>query len=142
MSARRPTVRSLVVPAGAFSPASEDLAFTNQGYALYLDLGYGSLMAPLIFEQPEVTIKRITLYSEDGSWMAAVCVSLMRTNPRERNEVMMGQVCSSQGWEVVSTTAIGPGRITGDFGAYLKLTLGGTYADSLRFFAVRIVYSY
>ena len=144
----RATTRTITIPGGAFIPTNDDLGWQNDGYQVVVvgPSTSGSFTAPLFFEAPEVTIKRMTLFAYDNGG-GAVCVGLYRTKPGIGDDQEMGEVCSTGDTNGVrSFTARAADlsylRLTGLHGPYLGLYVPGTYSNGYSFYGVRITYSY
>ena len=136
--------RTITIPAGAFSAATDNIDFINYGSELWTQSGGGNFVAPLFFEAPRVTIKKITLYGYDNGG-SNICLILYRTTPTSGGQQIMGEACSTGASSTYSReftlTALTPRVITGGYGPYLMLNLPGS-SVSYAFFGVRITYTY
>lgn len=141
----RVTNRTITIPAGAFSPNSDSQDFVNDGSQLWTTSGHGYFTAPLFFEAPVVTVKKITLYAYDNNSSSEVCVALFRTTPTTGSQQTIGGVCSSGASttnpQVFTQTSLTHRRVTGAYGPYLWVSLPGSYSDGYRFYGVKITYS-
>ena len=92
----RTTVASIMVPAAAFVPDSEDWDYTG-GWYLAAPATGGSFSAPVTFPVGQVNIRRITLYAYDnsGSLLMDVCVFLYRATPSAATQVTVGSLCTT-----------------------------------------------
>lgn len=138
----RATTASIMIPAAAFIPASDDSDYINNGRVLFLGAGTATFTAPVSFPAPVVSIKRITLYAYDND-AGQVCASLYRSRPLEATEDYAGGICTGNSAaepQTVYTTAINPKQVnTTLHGPYLWVTL---FDPTVRFFAVKVTYSY
>jgi len=91
----RLTTRTITIPAAAFNPVNNTTDFGSNGDELWTFTGGGNFTAPLFFEAPEVTIRKITLFAWDHSSGDNICVGLFRTTPATADEQNMGFVCST-----------------------------------------------
>jgi len=136
--------RTITIPAGAFSAASDNSDFINYGSELETESGGGNFVAPLFFEAPKVTIKKITLYAYDNGG-SDVCLILYRTTPTSGGQQIMGEACSTGASTTLpgefTMTTLNPRLITGGYGPYLMLNLPGPSA-SYAFYGVKITYTY
>lgn len=140
---RATVTRTITVPAGGFGTIDEAQDFLNEGNVLYMQVGSGYFTAPLFFEAPVVTVKRVTLYAYD-SGTADICVTLVRTTPPNHGHQHMGKACSSGSSDsdgAFPESDLTYRRITGAYGPYLWLYLPGTYGD-YRFYGAKITYTY
>jgi hypothetical protein len=140
----RVTTRTISIPVAAFNPTTGGLDFTSQGYGLWLNAGSGTFVAPLFFEAPVVTIKRITFYGWDNS-TSDMCLSLYREAPATSANELMGQVCSTgamAGDRTFTLSALFPRRIpSGTYGGYLEIHLPGSSASYV-FSGAKITYTF
>ncbi len=140
----RLTTRTITIPAGAFSAASDNIDFVNYGSELSTESGGGNFVAPLFFEAPQVTVKKITLYAYDNGG-SDICLILYRTTPASGGQQIMGAACSTGASTTLprefTMTTLNPKLITGGYGPYVMLSLPGPNAG-YAFFAVKITYTY
>jgi hypothetical protein len=138
----RTTAAAVMIPAGAFLAASGSLDYLGDG-AVVITHNDGTLVAPLSFPVPVVSIRRITLYVLDESADNDACLYLFRGDPAAGTTLRLGEVCTTgadptdpQAW---TTTDIGPRQVnTAARGAYLSLTL----KDGVKVYGVKINYTY
>jgi hypothetical protein len=88
----------------------------------------GTLVAPLWFPVPVVSIRRITLYAFDAGADNDACLYLFRGDPAAGTTLRLGEVCTSGGQstdpQAWTTTDIGPRQVnTAIRGVYLTLSL-------------------
>jgi hypothetical protein len=142
----RLTTRTITVPAAAFNPVNSTTDFGSNGDELWTFSGGGQFTAPLFFEAPAVTIRRITLFVWDNSSGEDICVGLFRTTPASADEQNMGFVCSTGASTtdpaVFTQRTFTSRRVTGAYGPYLFLWLPGSLSQGYRFYGVRITYAY
>jgi hypothetical protein len=142
----RTTVRTVTIPAAAFTPVDDDVGYENLGYQMTV-VGPSvaeSFIAPLYFEAPVVRIKKIVLFAYDNGG-GNVCVYLSRSTPNDGYRQDLGEVCStgaSTGVRTFAQQTFSSRRITSYHGPYLELYIPGVYSSGYQFYAVRIVYSY
>jgi hypothetical protein len=138
----RTVTASIMVPAAAFIPTSDNVDYSNAS-ALDLDTGTGGFTALLSFPVAEVNIKRITLYAHDENSAARVCVSLRRSRPADGLAPEVGRVCTVDSADLPQsafTTAISPRQVDTAFhGPFLWVSLSG---PGVWFYGVKITYSY
>jgi len=138
--APRATTGSIMIPAAAFTPSSNDWEYDNSGLDLITSTG-GNFLAPLSFPVPVVNIRRIILYALDNTG-AAVCLTLYRSSPATDHEVLASWTCTTDSTDdpqVVSTTAINPKAVnTAVQAPYLWVNLGPGHA----LYGVKVIYSY
>jgi hypothetical protein len=138
----RITTQSIMIPASAFIPTTDDWDFGNSGYGLYVASGTGNFVAPLSFPVPVVNIKKITLYAFDNDASSSVCLSLYRAMPAVASEDYAGQVCTTEASapQYASTTVISPRRVnTAVQAAYLWVEISG---PGLWLYGVKVTFSY
>jgi hypothetical protein len=138
------TLRSVTIPAAAFSPTQESWDFSNPGFQLTLHGGSGGFVAPLYFPVSPVTIRKVTLYAYDNHTTYDVCVTLYRSKPATATEDEMVQVCSDGSSATrpreFSDGTFSPRRVLMRHGPYLQLTIpAAVYLD---FYGVKITYGY
>ena len=145
----RLTTASIMIPASAFHPTSDDVDYKNEAYlkANSATGVNGYFQAPLVFPVPVVNIKRITLYAYDRISNGQACLQLRRSRPPLHETLTAGQVCTgstSSGAVTVFTTDISPRRVdTANAAAYLWVSVTGTGAtDDVAVRGVRVTYSY
>lgn len=134
----RTVAASIMIPAAAFTPSSDNRDYDNYGDNLLLNTGTGGFIAALSFPVPVVEIRRITLYAQRG-----ICVHLFRSRPAAAVADHAGMVCtadSTAASQTVFTTAISPRQVDTAFhGPYLLVSLSG---PGVYFYGVKINYSY
>lgn len=140
----RTTTVSLVIPAAAFTPVNENIAYDNDGLDLTVDgAGGGTFVFALAFPVQIVTIQKLTLYARDNDGAQDAAVSLWRTYPAGATETMLGSVqtsLASSALQTRATTAISPRKVdTALHGAYLWLWLPG---PNVTFYGVKIAFGY
>jgi hypothetical protein len=142
----RLTTRTITVPAAAFNPVNNTTNFGTNGDELWTFTGGGNFTAPLFFEAPAVTIRKITLFAWDNGSGGDICVGLYRTTPASADEQEMGLVCSAGASTtdpaVFTQKTLTIRKITGGYGPYLFLWLPGSLSSGYQFYGVRITYSY
>ncbi|MFH1329899.1 MAG: hypothetical protein ABIJ48_04510 [Actinomycetota bacterium] len=135
----RTIVANLMIPAGAFSPATDDVDFSNYGTRVRTITGSGTFVAPITFPVPEVRIRRITLYALDIP-AQAVAVELYRTSPATGSYVISGAVIGTGGFGASTTTDIAPRLVkTAIHGAHLELYLSDPAAEA---YGIKVTYAY
>ena len=138
----RTVTASIMVPAAAFNPNTDDWDYINQGFNIAMNDGSGNFTAPLSFPVGVVNIKRITLYAYD-SGAEKVCATLYRSRPPAGDEGLTGTVCTADSAadpQTAYTTAISPRQVNTAFhGPYLRVYLS---SPSVYFYGVKITYSY
>ena len=138
----RVTTRSIMIPAAAFIPTTDNFDYLNTGFGLEMTSGTANFTAPLSFPVPVVNIKRITLYAFDDDASNQVCVTLYRARPADASEDHTGQVCTTNASapQYASTTVISPRRLsTAVQAAYLWVNISG---PGVVLYGVKITYSY
>ena len=138
----RLTTASIMIPAAAFIPTTDDWDYSNNGYGVDLASGSGNFTAPLSFPVPVVNIKKITLYAYDNDVANVVLRHLVPGQAGRRIGRRAGQVCTLDGSapQYASTTVISPRRVTTAFqGAYLWVGISG---PDLWLYGVKVKYSY
>ena len=138
----RLTTKTIMVPAAAFIPTTDNSDYGNEGLALWVGSSYGNFTAPLSFPVPVVNIKKITLYALDDNAGAGICATLYRARPADASDDSAGQVCTTNASAPQSpyTTTISPRRVnTGLQGPYLWVNISG---PSVWLYGVKVTYSY
>jgi hypothetical protein len=135
--------RTMTVPAAAFGPMDDNTDFFNNSVSILTVSGSGEFVAPVFFEAPEVTVRKITLYAYDGGG-ANACVKLLRIPPAASDGTLMGEACSTGaafGVRAFAQTSLNPRRVAAGQGAALWLSLPGD-GTGWAFYGVRITYTY
>ena len=139
----RVTTSSIMIPAGAFVPTTDDWDYFHPGSSLALHGGYGNFTAPVWFPVQVVNIKRITVYAYDDDVAASVCVILLRARPAQGVEDSVGNVCTVDGGSnpaALYTTVIESRRVNTALQApYLWASFDG---PGVELYGVKITYSY
>jgi hypothetical protein len=140
----RLTTASIMIPAAAFIPTTDNFDYNNDGYGLQVTLGSGGFIAPLSFPVPVVNIKKITLYAYDNDSLSQVCVKLYRARPADADrDSTGGSLCTSDvavAPQAPYKTTINPRRVTAaSQGAYLWVDLS---SPTVTLYGVKINYSY
>ena len=139
----RTVTASVMIPATAFIPNSDDVDYFISGLVLRTPTGNGNFTAPLSFPVPVVSIKRITLYAYDNDADGLVGVALGRARPADGalNEAAnFHSIDSPANPQTIYTTAISPRQINTAFhGAHLWVFLAGPNG---RFYGVKVTYTY
>jgi hypothetical protein len=156
----RVTTRTVTIPAAAFQPSYGQIPYySNWGHKL--TTGNAELfVAPLSFEAPVVYVKRITLVAYDNLpddistsiyfpginqafHHGTTCAFVERATPMSDSFEFMGGVCSDGMGTLVrefTQRTFDVRRITGAYGPYLLLWVGGSF--DISFNAVKITYTY
>ena len=135
--------RTVTVPAAAFGPMDDNTDFFNNSVSILTVSGSGEFVAPVFFEAPEVTVRKITLYAYDGGG-ANVCVKLLRIPPAASDGTLMGEACSTGaafGVRSFTQATLNPRRVAAGQGAALWLSLPGDGTGWV-FYGAKITYSY
>jgi len=135
--------RTITIPAEAFKPTSDDLDFTDLFGQLTLNSGSGSFVAPLFFEAPEVTIRKITLFPWDNGG-SDISLLLYRGIPAGP-DYLLGGVQSSGGQCLAANLHREGLHLPEDHRRPRPLPvalLPGTSSDSYGFYGARITYTY
>jgi hypothetical protein len=148
----RVTTRTITIPPAAFQPSLGD-RWLNQGYTL--DTHPAETLSPagpaqvfqaaLSFEEPAVTIRKITLIAYDSNEPGFIGLRLWRVNPLADDQDLMGEVVSTGTGTLVRSftlTDLPIRRITGAHGPYLELWIADYSETGLSFKGARITYSY
>jgi len=139
----RVTTTSVMIPAGAFIPTTDDWDYFHPGSSVALNDGHGNFTAPVWFPVPVVNIKRITVYAYDNEAAARVCVILLRARPAAGVEDSVGEVCtvdSASDPAALYTTALDSRQVnTALQGPYLWASFDG---PGVELYGVKITYSY
>jgi len=139
----RLTTASIMIPAAAFIPTTDNWDYSTGGNYLAVSGGNSGFSAPVSFPVPVVSIKKITLYAYDNTNLSAVCASPYRANPAAATQVLQGIICTSGAStldpQVLITTAISPRRVnTAIHGAQLWVDLG----PGTKFYGVKVTYTH
>lgn len=147
VAARTTITRTLTIPAAAFTPTGPILDWFNSGMGVGVrspsDLP-AVFVAPVYFEAPLVTVRKMTLYGWDNNEEADMCLSLQRNVLPTGVPQTMGEVCSNGADLQVrsfATDVFDARRVTGNHGAYVILILN-SYHPSDFFADAQIVYTY
>lgn len=136
---------TVVIPAAAFRPSNDSVDYSGGGDELVTDSGSGSFFAPVYFQAPSVTIKKVTFYAVDAG-SGNLVLGLYRTQPAvEHSTTQLGEVYttgSSWGMQVITLSDLTDRRITGAYGAVLAVYLPGTYPNGYKFLGAKVTYSY
>jgi hypothetical protein len=136
---------TVVVPAAAFRPTNDSVDYSGGGDELATDSGSGSFVAPVYFQAPSVTIKKVTFYAVDAG-SGNLILGLYRTQPAvEHSTIQLGEVYttgSSWTMQAVTLSELGERRITGAYGAVLAVYLPGTYPNGYKFLGAKVTYTY
>lgn len=135
---------TVVVPAGAFTPADDSVDYSRGPGQLQTDSGSGTFAAPVFFEAPTVTIKKVTFYAVDAG-SGSLMLGLYRTQPAEDRTIQLGEVYTTgSSWEMQTVTLsdLSERRITGAYGATLNVYLPGTYPNGYKFIGAKVTYTY
>ena len=142
---RLTVTRTVTIPPAAFRPTKDDWDFSNGGAGLALDsIGTAFFTAPLHFEAPVVTIRKITLFALDNGPNSIIAV-LYRTTPVDGLLQNMGAVTSVGSDDSVRSfteRGLTLRRVTGAYGPFLLLQLPGSYSAGYLFHGVRVTYAY
>lgn len=136
------TTVQVVITAAAFTPASNDVQYHNNGSDLRAEGALG-FYAPIWFSARSVRIEEMTLVAYDPTPDAQLCVSLELRRPFADDETRAGQICTGTGPvmpQIRTLTDLDPRDVdTATEGAYLY-----AYFDGSDVFlgAVQITYSY
>lgn len=140
----RATIRTVTIPASAFTPMSDIIPYSRGAGYLETRSGSGTFLAPVFFEAPVVTIRKVVLHVIDAG-PGSIIMDLYRTQPAEQKTVLLGEVVSagsSVAMQVVTLSNLTERRISGAFGATLSISLPGPYTDGYRFLGAKVTYSY
>ncbi len=141
----RLTVASIMIPAAAFIPTSGSWSYSQTDSYLTAN-NTADFTAPLTFPVQEVTIRRITLYAYENTADGSVCVRMFRASPRTASSLTLGSACtvnSTTNPQAATTTAISPRRVnTAVQGPDLWVSIPGSQFSTVRFYGVKVTYSY
>ncbi|MCU0280940.1 MAG: hypothetical protein MUE66_03735 [Acidimicrobiia bacterium] len=141
---------TVVVPAAAFTPASDDLEYRKTAGHLALNTQSfwyePNFYAPVYFEASTVTIKKVTFYATDdcGDSWCELEFSLWRVNPTTNVAEEMGSMRTrgrTRDIREFVLSDLSPRKITGAWGAVLGLQLY-SILDGASFKGAKVTYSY
>src|SRR5512137_1706695 len=90
----RATTRTVTIPASAFNPMSDIIAYSRGASYLETRSGSGLFLAPIFFEAPTVTIKKVVFYAID-SGIAYLVMDVYRTQPGAQENLLLGETTTS-----------------------------------------------
>jgi len=138
------TIGEIMIPAAAFSPNADSVAYWNFGDRLLTwSTGAGhTYHAPLWFPESEVTIRKITLIARDDTTGGQVCIRLFRAEPLTASSDNLRGLCTADNSDIPQTVShkeANLGRFnTARHAPYLRLSVEpGTV-----FYAVQVRYTY
>ena len=138
------TIRTVTIPASAFTPMSDIISYSRgAGYVETRSLS-GTFLAPVFFEAPAVTIRKVVFYAIDAG-SGSITLDLLRTQLAEHKTVLLGRAVttgSSLVMQVVTLSNLAERRISGAYGATLSIYLPGPFTDGYRFLGAKVTYSY
>jgi hypothetical protein len=120
--------RKVTIPAASFIPNQDGLDWNNLGKEVYVNSGSGTFTAAVVFPCVEwVTVKKVTLSSDDQNNVQDACATLYRTSPKNFTQVMMAQACSSGsgGDQNPADTTIDNAQVYPNQGPYISLSIAG-----------------
>ena len=140
----RATTRTVTIPASAFNPMSDILTYSRGAGYLETRSGSGTFLAPVFFEAPVVTIRKVVFYGIDAG-PGSIRMELIRTQPAEQKTLSLGTVLtagSSYSMQVTTLSELLQRRVSGAYGATLSVYLPGPFTDGYRFLGAKVTYSY
>ena len=140
----RLTTRTVTIPAVAFAPTNDAVDYYRRGTELRIESGSGTFTAPLSFEVPVVTIRKVTFCAVDAG-SGNLILGLYRDQPAAEQTLQLGEVYttgSSWSMQVVTLSNLSSRRITGAYGAFLSVYLPGTYPNGYKFIGAKVTCSY
>lgn len=140
----RATIRTVTIPASAFTPMSDIIPYSRGAGYVETRSGAGTFLAPVFFEAPVVTIRKVVFYAIDAG-SGSIRMELIRTQPAEQKTLSLGSVLtvgSSFSMQVITLSSLSERRISGAYGATLSIYLPGPFTDGYRFLGAKVTYSY
>jgi len=140
----RATTRTVTIPASAFNPASDDVAFRRGASFLETTAGDGTFLAPVYFDAPDVRVIKVVFFAID-SGIAFPIFEVYRTQLAVPQNVLCGEGAtqgSSDTMQVVTVRDLEPRRVTGAYGMTLSVYLPAPYTDGYQFLGAKVTYSY
>lgn len=140
----RATTRTVTIPASAFNPTSDIVPYSRGAGRVETRSGSGAFLAPVFFEAPVVSIRKVVFYVIDAG-PGSIQMELIRTQPAEEKTVSLGSVLSagsSFSMQVITLSNLAERRISGAYGATLSVYLPGPYTDGYRLLGAKVTYSY
>ena len=135
---------TVVIPAAAFTPTDDSVDYSRGPGQLQTDTGSGTFAAPVFFEAPTVTIKKVTFYAIDAG-SGNLILGLYRTQPAQDQTIQLGEVYttgSSWDMQTITLSSLTERKITGAYGATLNVYLPGTYPNGYRFLGAKVTYTF
>jgi hypothetical protein len=136
--------RTVTISSAAFAPISDNVDYYASVDELRTESGSGTFFAPVSFDAPAVTIKKVTFYAVDAG-SGNLILGLYRTQPATGVTEHLGEVYTTgTSWttQVVTLNDLYARRITGANTAVLMVYLPDTYPNGYKFIAAKVTYSY
>jgi len=140
----RATTRTVTIPASAFNPMSDIIPYSRGVGCLETRSGSGAFLAPVFFEAPVVSIRKVVFYVIDAG-PGSIQMELIRTQPAEQKTISLGSVLSSGSsfsMQVITLSELSARRVSGAYGATLSVYLPAPSRDGYLFLGAKVTYSY
>lgn len=138
------TTRTVTIPASAFNPMSDIVPYSRGAGYLETRSGSGVFLAPVFFEAPVVSIRKVVFYAIDAG-PGSIQMELIRTQPAEQKTLSLGSVLTAGSlfsMQVITLSNLAERRISGAYGATLSVYLPGPFTDGYRLVGAKVTYSY